>query len=94
MDEKKLLKLAKLARIEITPATVEKYLNLCNEDIKIIKYIFNVKVDGNKNITTNPYEIELKSYPDEVKDGNISEKLMKNAPNGKYNYFTVPKILE
>jgi aspartyl/glutamyl-tRNA(Asn/Gln) amidotransferase C subunit len=42
----------------------------------------------------NPQDIVLRMEKDEISDGKIAEKILKNAPKEIYGYFAVPKVIE
>lgn len=93
MDEKKLAKLAKLARIEVKEEDKNRLLELLNNDISTVKIIYNIDTDGLEPLT-NPYDMTLKTHKDTVEDGNKGDILMNCAPESMYNYFIVPKVLD
>ncbi len=93
MDEKKLEKLAKLARIEIKDKDKSKLLELLNNDISTVKTIYDIDTE-NLEPLTNPYDMILKAHEDIVTDGNKVKILMDCTPDSMYNYFIVPKVLD
>jgi aspartyl-tRNA(Asn)/glutamyl-tRNA(Gln) amidotransferase subunit C len=93
VTESQLKKLAKTTRLEIKEEEVQKYLDLMNKDLKGVEDVLKVNVDGYENLS-NPYDMELRKYSDEVSDGDKADKLMKNAPQSLYNYYVVPKIID
>ena len=93
MDEKKLEKLAKLARIEIKDKDKSKLLELLNNDISTVKTIYNIDTE-NLEPLTNPYDMILETHEDIVTDGNKVKILMDCTPDSMYNYFIVPKVLD
>jgi len=93
LDESKLLKLCRLAKIEIKTDEVENYLRIINADLEKLDTLDAIEVDG-LDALVNPYDIELRTYPDIVNDGNRVNELMKCAPKELYNYFVVPKVME
>lgn len=93
MDEKKLAKLAKLARIEIKDKDKSKLLELLNNDISTVKTIYDIDTE-NLEPLTNPYDMILETHEDIVTDGNKVKILMDCTPDGMYNYFIVPKVLD
>ena len=42
----------------------------------------------------NPSDIKIPFRDDEINDGKIEEKILKNAPEKKAGYFIVPKVVE
>lgn len=93
MDEKKLEKLAKLARIEIKDKYKSKLLELLNNDISTVKTIYDIDTE-NLEPLTNPYDMILEAHEDIVTDGNKVKILMDCTPDSMYNYFIVPKVLD
>lgn len=93
VDENKLKKLCKLAKIEIKSDEVKNYLNIINSDLEKLEALDDIDTDGLLELT-NPYDMVLRQYSDVVSDGNKVEELMKCAPKELYNYFVVPKVME
>lgn len=93
MDEKKLEKLAKLARIEIKDKDKSKLLELLNNDISTVKTIYDIDTE-NLEPLTNPYDMILEAHEDIVTDGNKVKILMDCTSDSMYNYFIVPKVLD
>jgi len=93
ITETQLKKLAKTTRLEIKEEETQIYLDLMNKDLKDIAEVLTVNTEGYDNLI-NPYDMELRQYPDEVSDGDKVKELMKNAPQSLYNYYVVPKIIE
>ena len=93
MDEKKLEKLAKLARIEIKDKDKSKLLELLNNDISTVKTIYDIDTE-NLEPLTNPYDMILETHEDIVTDGNKVKILMDCTSDSMYNYFIVPKVLD
>ena len=93
VTEKQLRKLAKITRLEIKDEEIDLYLNLMNSDLQDVAELLKVDTTGYENLI-NPYDMELRQYPDEVSDGNKGKELMKNAPQSLYNYYVVPKIID
>lgn len=93
VDEARLDKLTKLARIEIKPEEVQKYLDMINNDLELLEALDNIDTEGIEPLT-NPYDMELREYSDILSDGNKVDELMNCAPDKLYNYFVVPKVVE
>lgn len=93
ITEKDVTKIARLARIEITE---DKKPQLVNQLSKILDWVevLNEVDTNNVEPLSNCHQMTLVMAKDEVKDGNITEEVLKNAPDAKYNYFTVPKVIE
>ena len=93
IDEKRLKKLCKLARLEVSPDETEKYLKLLNNDLETLEALDKINTDNILPLT-NSYDMVLREYQDEVLDGNVAKELMECAPKELYNYFVVPKVMD
>jgi len=93
IDNEKLKKLAKLAKIEIRESEIEEYLSLLNNDLGALEALDNINTEGIEPLT-NPYDMILREYPDIISDGDKVDELMKCTPKQVYNYFVVPKVIE
>ena len=93
IDKKLVKKIATLSRIKIQEKEVEKF---SKELSKIITWVEKLNEVDTKNIspTTNPSDIKIPFRKDEIKDGKIKDKILKNAPEHKGGYFIVPKVIE
>ena len=58
--------------------------------------VFNTNEVDTKNTlpVTNPSNIKIPFRKDQINDGKIEEKILKNAPEKKAGYFVVPKVVE
>lgn len=86
-------KVAKLARIEISEELREKTASQVGGIISWVEKLSEVNTD-NVEPLTNPHEASLRMVGDKISDGNIASDVLKNAKNSKYDYFTVPKVIE
>lgn len=95
MDSAEVLKLAKLARIEIVPAEAE---NLSHEFDAILKYVSDVKNVTHAETTTSRYGETgpvnvMREDANPHESGIYTEKLLNEAPERKGEYIKVKKIL-
>ncbi len=86
-------KVAKLARIEIPEELREKTASQVGGIINWVAKLNEVNTDLVEPLT-NPNESSLRMVKDEISDGNIAQDVLANAKNSKYDYFTVPKVIE
>ncbi|MBM5782752.1 MAG: Asp-tRNA(Asn)/Glu-tRNA(Gln) amidotransferase subunit GatC [Pelagibacterales bacterium] len=86
-------KVAKLARIEIPEELREKTASQVEGIINWVAKLDEVNTDFVEPLT-NPNESSLRMVKDEISDGNIAQDVLENAKNSKYDYFTVPKVIE
>ena len=93
LTEKDIKKISRLARIEILPQENEKFANQIGSILGWVNQLSEVNTD-NVEILTNVHNSTLRLNKDEISDGNIAQEVLKNAKNSKYEYFTVPKVIE
>ena len=93
MDKATVLKVAKLARIKIEENKIDHYVQELTSIMDVIEELKSADVKGLEPLV-NISEFELSKRKDEVMDGNCSDKVLKNAPKQRFNYFVVPKVIE
>ena len=93
ITEKEVTKIARLSRIEVADAAKPEIANKLGT---ILGWMENLNEVDTTNILplANVHQMALVLAKDEVSDGGITEAVLKNAPDAKYNYFTVPKMIE
>ena len=93
IDKKLVKKIATLSRIKIKENEVDRF---STELSKIINWVEKLNEVDTKDVSpvANPSDIKIPFRKDEVNDGKIEEKVLKNAPEKKGGYFTVPKVVE
>ena len=93
IDKKLVKKIATLSRIKIKENEVDRF---STELSKIINWVEKLNEVDTKYVSpvANPSDIKIPFRKDEVNDGKIEEKVLKNAPEKKGGYFTVPKVVE
>jgi aspartyl-tRNA(Asn)/glutamyl-tRNA(Gln) amidotransferase subunit C len=86
-------KIACLARIEVPDEEKE---NLVNQISNIISWVETLnEVDtNNTEPLSNVHNMTLKLHEDEISQENSCEEILKNSKSAKYNYYTVPKVIE
>lgn len=93
MDKATVLKVAKLARIKISEDKIDHYVRELTNIMDVIEELKTADTTGLEPLV-NVSEFELSMREDEVTDGNYVDKVLKNAPQQKFEYFTVPKVIE
>lgn len=90
---KEVTKIARLSRIKVT---ADKKPQLANKIGTILDWMVSLNEVDTNNIEplANVHQITLPLVKDQVSDGGIAEEVLKNAPDAKYGYFTVPKVIE
>lgn len=88
------LKLARLAKLELSEAEVEQYRTELSEILGYVEQLQEVDVIGLKP-TTQVTGLKNVSREDVIKDYGVSqEELLKNLPDRKGNYIKVKRVLE
>ena len=93
IDKDKIIHISKLARILVD----EKKIDYLTRDLtSIFKFIEQLnelntdKVQPLSSILNEP----LRLRKDEITDGKIREKILKNSPKKNEEFFVVPKVME
>lgn len=93
IDTETARKVAHLARIRVPegelPALAEKLSGI----LTFMEQLNEVDVDGVEPMT-GVEPMRLKRRADVVTDGNMPEKILKNAPDAREGFFAVPKVVE
>lgn len=93
VTENDIKKVAKLARIEVSEGSRAKLASQVGSIINWVEKLNEVNTDGIEPLI-NVHEASLTFAEDKVTDGNKTEAILKNSENAKYDYFTVPKVIE
>lgn len=86
-------KIARLARIEVLDQEKSALASQMNSIVGWMESLNEVNTD-NVEVLASVNDIALNMDQDVIADGNITEEVLKNSPAAKYNYFTVPKVIE
>ncbi|GGG98504.1 aspartyl/glutamyl-tRNA(Asn/Gln) amidotransferase subunit C [Glycocaulis albus] len=86
-------RIARLARIAEPKDRVAKLTGELNGILAWVEMLNEVDVDGVEPMTT-PVSTPLPMREDAVTDGEIPEKVLKNAPKAEEGFFVVPKSVE
>ena len=84
---------AKLARIAMSDAEVEKMVPEFNNILKWVEQLGEVDTDGVEPLTA-VIANRLRLREDKVSDGNIRDDILANAPDAQHGFFAVPKVIE
>jgi aspartyl-tRNA(Asn)/glutamyl-tRNA(Gln) amidotransferase subunit C len=93
LSEDDIKKISRLARIEIAPDKIDEMAKQVGNIINWVDKLNEVNTD-NVEPLTNVNNMVLRLNEDKVSEGNIAEDVLKNAPNSKYGYFAVPKVID
>ena len=86
-------KIAFLARIKIEDAELEPLADELNSIIGWVEQLGEVDTDGVQPMTSVA-EMLAPQRPDQVTDGNVTEKVLANAPDRVKDFYAVPKVLD
>ena len=84
---------ARLARIAMSDAEVEKMVPEFNNILKWVEQLGEVDTDGVEPLTA-VIANELRLRDDVVDDGNVRDDVLRNAPEAQHGFFAVPKVIE
>ena len=94
IDEKITLKIASLAKLELTEQEIKEYSKDLTNILKWMEELKEVDVSNVQPVTSvtknELYEREDSAYKNTVEQ----EKILLNAPEKVGEYFTVPKVIE
>ncbi len=94
IDEKITLKIASLAKLELTDQEIKEYSKDLTNILKWMEELKEVDVSNVQPVTSvtknELYEREDIAYKNTVEQ----EKILLNAPEKVGKYFTVPKVIE
>jgi aspartyl-tRNA(Asn)/glutamyl-tRNA(Gln) amidotransferase subunit C len=93
IDKATVRKVAGLSRIAIDDAGIEKMTPQLNGILKWVEQLAAIDTNGIEPLA-NVVDITLKLRKDEVTDGGVPEKVLKNAPEETQGFFVVPKVVE
>ena len=92
IDKATVAKVSHLARIKTTDEEREHFAKELNNIMQWIEQLSEVDTDGIEPMTS-VVDVELYKRKDEVTDGGIQDKILKNAPETTEGFFVVPKVL-
>ena len=94
IDEKITLKIASLAKLELTDQEIKEYSKDLTNILKWMEELKEVDVSNVQPVTSvtknELYEREDNTYKNTVEQ----EEILLNAPEKVGKYFTVPKVIE
>jgi len=93
IDKDKIKHVSKLARISVDEKKIDGLTKDLNSIFKFIEQLNELntdKVEPLSSILNEP----LRFRKDEVNDGKIRDKILKNSPKKNEEFFIVPKVIE
>ena len=93
VDEATVTRVAKLARIAITPEDARRLAPELQQILGWIEQLGEVDTTGVEPMTAViPNKLRLRD--DVVTDGGVRDAVLANAPQAEHGFFTVPKVIE
>jgi aspartyl-tRNA(Asn)/glutamyl-tRNA(Gln) amidotransferase subunit C len=86
-------RVAKLARIRVEDDDLPALAGEFNTILGFIEQLNEVDVDGIEPMTSVT-PMRLKRREDVVTDGDMQDRILKNAPDAREGFFAVPKVVE
>jgi aspartyl-tRNA(Asn)/glutamyl-tRNA(Gln) amidotransferase subunit C len=93
IDKNTVGKIARLARIRVSEEEKETLAGELSDILKMIEELNAVDTKGIEPMTS-VVQMQMLGRADEVTDGGIPEKILKNAPEHTAGFFVVPKVVE
>jgi aspartyl-tRNA(Asn)/glutamyl-tRNA(Gln) amidotransferase subunit C len=93
VDEETVRRIARLARIKVTPEEAKGLEAELSGILDWVRQLDEVDVEGVEPMT-RVAEMRLKQRRDEVTDGGIADDVTRNAPERDDHFFVVPKVVE
>tara|TARA_X000001036_G_scaffold391417_1_gene389654 strand:+ start:96 stop:383 length:288 start_codon:yes stop_codon:yes gene_type:complete len=93
IDKDKIKHISKLARISLDERKIDNLTKDLSSIFKFIEQLNELKTDNVEPLSSILNE-PLRSRKDEISDGKIREKILKNSPKPNEEFFVVPKVIE
>ncbi|MEM7243120.1 MAG: Asp-tRNA(Asn)/Glu-tRNA(Gln) amidotransferase subunit GatC [Pseudomonadota bacterium] len=93
IDKDTARRVAHLARIEVAEEDLDALAGELSGILNFMEQLAEVDVDGVTPMTSVT-PMELYQRNDEVTDGDMPERVLKNAPDAREGFFAVPKVVE
>lgn len=93
IDKATVAKIARLSRIKIEEDKLEPLAGELNNILGWVEQLEEVNTDDIPPMSS-VVDAKLRWRTDEVNDGAKQDAVLKNAPNGEYGFFAVPKVIE
>jgi aspartyl-tRNA(Asn)/glutamyl-tRNA(Gln) amidotransferase subunit C len=93
LDNAEILKIAKLARLQVNANQVDDYADSISSILDLVDAMQKVDTDGVEPLA-NPLDAEQRLRADEVTANNQRDDYMAIAPKAEAGLFLVPKVIE
>jgi aspartyl-tRNA(Asn)/glutamyl-tRNA(Gln) amidotransferase subunit C len=93
IDKDKIKHVSKLARISVDEKKIDGLAKDLSSIFKFIEQLNELNTDKVEPLSSI-LNATLRSRKDEINDGKIREKILKNSPEKNEEFFVVPKVIE
>lgn len=93
VDNETVKGIAFLSKLQIEENKLEETKDEFNKILNWVAELQEVNTDNVEQLVSVNEE-NLSCRKDVVKDGNIKDEVLKNAPLSEFGYFAVPKVVE
>jgi aspartyl-tRNA(Asn)/glutamyl-tRNA(Gln) amidotransferase subunit C len=93
IDKDTVKHISKLARISVDEKKIDSLTKDLSSIFKFIEQLNELNTDNVKPLSSILNEA-LRLRKDEINDGKIREKILKNSPQKNEEFFVVPKVIE
>jgi aspartyl-tRNA(Asn)/glutamyl-tRNA(Gln) amidotransferase subunit C len=93
LDNADILKIAKLARLQVDADQADNYANSISSILDLVDAMQKVDTDGVEPLA-NPLDAQQRLRADEVTATNKRDEFMAIAPKSEAGLFLVPKVIE
>ncbi len=93
LDKATVARIASLARIKVTEEEEARLAGELTHILTWIEQLNEVSTDGVEPMA-GVARMKLPMRDDEITDGDVRDRLLKNAPQTVRGFFTVPKVVE
>ena len=93
IDKDTVKHISKLARISVDEEKIDSLTKDLSSIFKFIEQLNKLNTDNVEPLSSILNEA-LRLRKDEINDGKIREKILKNSPQKNEEFFVVPKVIE
>ncbi len=93
IDKDKIKNVSKLAMISVDEKKIDSLIKDLNSIFKFIEKLNELNTDNVEPLSSILNQ-PLRLRKDEINDGKIREKILKNSPQKNEEFFVVPKVIE
>jgi aspartyl-tRNA(Asn)/glutamyl-tRNA(Gln) amidotransferase subunit C len=93
VDQSTVRRIARLARIKLTPEELPRFEGELNAILKWIEMLNELDTTGVEPMTS-VVRMQMKMRADVVTDGADASQVLANAPRSEDHFYVVPKVVE